>query len=78
MTFEIGSWVKWKDVCPIRLGHKLSDIGQVVGVHGLPAQGAEIDVEFDNGDVVHNATGDWFEPASPPAAPAEHDRFRRP
>ncbi len=50
MTFEIGSRVKWKDVCPIRLGYKASDLGKVVGVHDHPELG-QIDVEFDNGDV---------------------------
>jgi len=62
MTFEIGSRVKWKDVCPIRLGYKASDLGKVVGVHDHPELG-EIDVEFDNGDVLHRAAGHWFEAA---------------
>ena len=60
MTFEISSRVKWKDACPIRLGYNASDMGKVVGVHEDP-EPAEIDVEFDNSDVVHRAAGHWFE-----------------
>ena len=60
MLFNIGNRVKWKEACPIRFGYKASDIGQVVGVHEDREPG-EIDVEFDNGDVVHRAAGHWFE-----------------
>ncbi len=59
--FDIGSRVKWKQACPIRLGYKASDLGKVVGVHEDHLEPAEIDVEFDNGDVVHRAAGHWFE-----------------
>ncbi len=34
----------------------------MVGVHDHPELG-EIDVEFDNGDVLHRAAGHWFEAA---------------
>ncbi|MGO9543830.1 MAG: hypothetical protein ACLPPF_03440 [Rhodomicrobium sp.] len=67
MTFQIGSWVKWKEVCPIRLGYTASDIGQVVGVHEDPVQEGEIDVVFGDGDVVHRAAGQWFEPVDAPS-----------
>ena len=62
MKFDLGCRVKWKEACPIRLGYKASDMGKVVGVHEDPEPG-EIDVEFDNGDVVHRAAGHWFEAA---------------
>ena len=62
MKFDIGSRVKWKKACPIRLGYKTSDIGKVVGMYE-DQEPAEIDVEFDNGDVVHRAAGHWFEAA---------------
>ena len=52
MSFEIGSWVKWGEVCPTRLGHQASEIGRVVDVYEFEPQGFEIDVEFDNGEVV--------------------------
>jgi hypothetical protein len=71
MTFEIGSWVKWKDVCPIRLGYTPADIGRVVRVTGFPAQDDEIDVQFGNGEILHGAAGDWFEPAAVPGNPDE-------
>jgi len=58
--FDIGSRVKWKEACPIRLGYKASDIGKVVGMYEDPEPG-EIDVEFDNGEVVRRAAGHWFE-----------------
>ncbi|MGO9174294.1 MAG: hypothetical protein ACLP7P_20340 [Rhodomicrobium sp.] len=70
MTFEIGSWVKWGGVCPTRLGHEASEIGRVVNVHEFDTQGFEIDVEFDNGEVVRGALAAWFEPAAPRR---EHD-----
>jgi len=65
MTFEIGGWVKWGDGCPTRLGHKVSEIGRVVNVHEFDTLGFEIDVEFDNGEVVRGALAVWFEPAMP-------------
>lgn len=58
MTFQIGCWVKWKEVCPIRMGYTARDIGQVVRVHDYPTQDVEIDVEFTDGDVLHGAAGD--------------------
>ncbi len=67
MTFQIGSWVKWKEVCPVRLGYAPGSIGKVVGVKGFVAESDEIDVEFGDGEVVHGATGKWFEPVPPPA-----------
>jgi hypothetical protein len=69
MTFAIGSWVKWKDVCPIRLGYTPEDIGQVVRVQGFSAEDDEIDVQFAGGEIVHGAAGDWFEPAAGPENP---------
>ena len=63
MTFKVGSWVKWGGVCPTRLGHKASEIGRVVNVHEFDTQRFEIDVEFDNGEVVRGALAVWFEPA---------------
>jgi len=66
MTFQIGCWVKWKEVCPIRMGYTARDIGQVVRVHDYPTQNVEIDVEFMDGDVLHSAAGDWFERAEAP------------
>ena len=60
MKFDLGSRVKWKEACPIRLGYEASDMGKVVGMHEHP-EPAEIDVEFDNGDVVHRAAGHWFQ-----------------
>jgi hypothetical protein len=66
MTFEIGSWVKWKDVCPIRLGYTPADIGRVVRVGAAHAQDDEIDVQFPGGEILHGAAGDWFEPAAGP------------
>ncbi len=65
MGFEIGSWMKWGEVCPTRLGHKASEIGRVVDVYEFEPQGFEIDVEFDNGEVVRGAVAGWFEPAMP-------------
>ena len=65
MSFEIGSWVKWGEVCPTRLGHQASEIGRVVDVYEFEPQGFEIDVEFDNGEVVRGAVAGWFEPAMP-------------
>jgi hypothetical protein len=66
MTFEIGSWVRWKDVCPIRLGYTPADIGRVVRVPGLQAQDDGIDVQFVSGEVLHGADGEWFEPIAGP------------
>ncbi len=63
MAFEIGTWVKWKNACPTRLGYSASDLGQVVAVHEYQAEGCEIDVEFYDGDVVRGAVEHWFEPA---------------
>jgi len=39
-------------------------------VHEFDTQGFEIDVEFDNGEVVRGALAVWFEPAVPRR---EHD-----
>jgi hypothetical protein len=72
MTFQIGTLVKWADRSPTRFGFAASDIGKVVGVHNFP-KGCEIDVEFDDGGVVHRAIGDWFEPALMPVMFAEED-----
>ena len=63
MRFELGCLVKWKNSSPIRFGYAVSEIGKVVGVHDYPAQSYEIDVAFDDGEVLHGAAGDWFEPA---------------
>ncbi len=63
MRFEMGSRVKWKDACPIRLGYMPSDIGQVVALSDDPTGSGEIDIAFENGDVVHGAFAHWFEPA---------------
>jgi hypothetical protein len=68
MTFQVGKLVKWKDVCPIRLGYSAKDIGRVVGVHDDLNQESEIDVEFQDGHVVHGAAGGWFEPVEDVAA----------
>jgi hypothetical protein len=71
MSFQVGSWVKFKSVSPIRLGYALTDVGQVVGVHDGPETDHEIDVEFGDGQVVHGADGEWFEAVEVPEA-AEH------
>jgi hypothetical protein len=71
MSFEIGSWVRWKDVCPIRLGYTPADIGRVVRVQGFPAQDDEIDVQFVNGEILHGADGHWFESVTGPENPNE-------
>ncbi len=63
MTFEIGTRVKWSSDSPMRLGFRASEIGQVVRVHEYPAQCYEIDVKFDNGEIVRGALVNWFEPA---------------
>jgi hypothetical protein len=78
MTFEIGSWVRWKDVCPIRLGYTPADIGRVVRVPELPAQDDGIDVQFVNGEVLHGADGDWFEPVAGPENPDEMGGYETP
>ncbi len=62
MTFAIGHRVKWKEANPIRLGYTPLDIGQVVRISGDTDEPSSIDVEFDNGDILHGAEGDWFEP----------------
>jgi len=67
MVFQVGSWVKFKSVAPIRLGYALSDIGKVIGVYDGSEADHEIDVEFGDGQVVHGAAGEWFEPAGQPA-----------
>jgi hypothetical protein len=67
MAFQLGTWVKFKNKSPIRLGFSLADIGQVVGVRDDSKHVPEIDVEFGKGHVVHGADGDWFEPVEPPA-----------
>jgi hypothetical protein len=71
MAFEIGTWVKWSEVCPARFGHAATAVGQVVGVQEFPAQGLEIDVEFANGEVVRGAIAKWFEPAAMAGAEPE-------
>jgi len=63
MTCEVGSWVKWNEATPTRLGYKPFEIGKVVGARDCPPSGREIDVEFANGDVVRGAFERWFEPA---------------
>jgi hypothetical protein len=67
MRFEIGSRVKWKETCKFRLGFSLSDHGNVVGVKHSPADETHLDVEFDNGDVVHGLVEDWIETVQAPA-----------
>ena len=62
MRFELGSQVKWKNAGQIRLGYTPKDIGRVVGVHRYTTQDLELDVEFGDGEVLHGAVGDWFEP----------------
>ena len=66
MRFEIGARVKWKETCKIRLGFTLSDHGNVVRVQHLGANQGEpnIDVECDNGDVVHGIAEHWIEKVS--------------
>ena len=66
MRFEHGSQVKWKDASQIRLGYRTKDIGRIVGVHEYATQDLEIDVEFGDGDVLHGATGNWFERVDDP------------
>lgn len=66
MAFELGSWVKWKHESRFRLGCGALDVGQVIGVHKFSPRECEIDVEFGDGDVLHGAAGDWFEPAEAP------------
>jgi hypothetical protein len=65
MAFEAGSWVKWKERCPVRLGFKPAEIGRVVETRGGAARD-EIDVEFGGGEVVYGAAKDWFEEAHSP------------
>jgi hypothetical protein len=67
MRFELGSQVKWKNASQMRLGYAASDIGRVIGIHDYAAQDLEIDVEFGDGDVLHGAAGEWFEPVEDPA-----------
>jgi hypothetical protein len=62
MRFELGSRVKWKKATPIRLGYTPRDIGRVVGIHHDTTEELELDVEFGDGEVLHGAMGDWFEP----------------
>ncbi|MGA7327608.1 MAG: hypothetical protein WBX25_24725 [Rhodomicrobium sp.] len=62
MTFAIGNRVKWKEATPIRLGYTPFDIGEVIGIGEDAGEPGAIDVEFDNGDILHGAEGDWFEP----------------
>jgi hypothetical protein len=68
MRFEIGSRVKWKEKSKIRLGFAPSDHGRVVGVKHLPTAETHLDVEFDNGDVVHGLVEDWIETVEAPEA----------
>jgi hypothetical protein len=77
MTCEVGSLVKWTEATPTRLGYKLSAIGKVVGVHDCPSRGQEVDVEFEDGDVVRGAFARWFEPA-PREASDEDGEGRQP
>ncbi len=58
---EIGSWVKWADISPTRLGYAASDIGKVVGVQRCEGKTLQIDVQFDDGDTVRGAFEPWFE-----------------
>ncbi len=67
MRFELGRPVKWKNAAQIRLGYTPRDIGLVVGVHQYTTQDLELDVEFGDGEVLHGAVGDWFEPVEDPA-----------
>ncbi len=66
MRFELGSLVKWKNAGLMRLGYTVWDVGKVVGVHDYLEQSFEIDVAFGDGDVLHGAAGDWFEPVEAP------------
>ena len=59
---EIGTWVKWTNVSPTRLGYKATDIGKVVAIH-CRSGGHEIDVQFADGDVIRGAFEQWFEKA---------------
>jgi hypothetical protein len=68
MRFELGSQVKWKNASQIRLGYAVSDIGKVVGIHKYAAQDLEIDVQFGDGDILHGAVGEWFEPVADPVS----------
>jgi hypothetical protein len=69
MRFEIGSKVKWKETSTFRLGFALSDQGKVAGVKHVPGEEGEthLDVEFDNGDTVHDLPDFWIEPVDAPA-----------
>ncbi len=62
MAAEIGTWVKWTNVSPTRLGYKPTDIGKVVAIH-CRSGGYEIDVQFADGDVIRGAFEQWFEKA---------------
>ncbi len=63
MTAEIGSWVKWTEFSPTRLGYRASDIGKVVGARHGRSGDREIDVLFDDGDVIRGVLEKWFERA---------------
>ncbi len=71
MTCEVGSRVKWAEATPTRLGYKMSDIGKVVGIRDCPSKGREIDVQFEDGNVVRGAFERWFEPAQPASKPQD-------
>lgn len=66
MTLQVGSWVRWTDASPTRLGYAASDIGKVVGVYCCEGKGLQVDVEFDNGDTVRGAFEPWFEAVQHP------------
>ncbi len=66
MALQVGSWVRWTDVSPTRLGYRASDIGKVVGVYSRDGKGLEVDVQFDDGDIVRGAFGPWFEAVQDP------------
>lgn len=68
---EIGSWVKWADLSPTRLGYAASDIGKVVGVHRCEGKGLQIDVQFDDGGTVRGAFEPWFERVQDPQTEGE-------
>ncbi len=63
MSAEIGSWVRWTELSPTRLGYTASDIGQVVGARPGRSGDREIDVQFADGHVLLGAFEQWFERA---------------
>jgi len=63
MAAEIGSWVRWTKLSPTRLGYKESDIGKVIGARDGRCGARELDVQFDDGDVIRGGLENWFEKA---------------